>query len=263
MFDLSGKTALVCGGAGYLGLPVSTGLAEQGADVIIADYNAEAAEKAAGEISAEFSGVKASWIRMNVSDEKSVRTALERCAGENAPPGIMVNLAAAGSGLGVEEIQSRDFARSLHINLTGNFLLARESAKYMEGGGSIILYSSMYARVAPDPRIYEPPMKPNPLDYGIAKAGIEQMVRYLAVAWAPGNIRVNGICPGPFPNAGKPAYANDPGFKEFIERLSKKVPLGRVGRREETAGAAVFLASDEASFVTGHTLVVDGGWTCL
>ena len=99
-------------------------------------------------------------------------------------------------------------------------------------------------------------MLPNPIEYGVAKAGIEQMIRYLAVSWAPDGVRVNGVCPGPFPNP--QLQARHP---EFIQRIEQKVPMGRIGEPHEIAGAAIFLASDEASYITGQTVVVDGGWT--
>src|SRR5690606_32601685 len=97
---------------------------------------------------------------------------------------------------------------------------------------------------------------PNPPDYGAAKAGLLQLTRYQAVAWAKRNIRVNAVVPGPFPKTfGQGANA------EFVERLSQRVPLGRVGNPEEIAGSVVYLCSDAASYVTGTSLVVDGGWT--
>jgi NAD(P)-dependent dehydrogenase (short-subunit alcohol dehydrogenase family) len=114
----------------------------------------------------------------------------------------------------------------------------------------------MYGLVSPDPRIYEGKFPVNPVDYGAAKAGVLQMVRYQAVMWGPRGVRVNAVVPGPFPNpAGMGAQS------WFIERLGQRVPLGRVGRAEEIVGAVVFLASDSASYVTGTTVVVDGGWT--
>lgn len=262
MFRFDGKSVFLCGGAGYLGFPVSMQFASRGACVVIADYNAESAERAVSEIRRKVPGSSVSWLAADVSDEGSVKAAAAEAVSRAGGIEVMVNLAAAGSGMHLDEITPAEFDRILHANITGSFMLAREFAGRMTNGGSIILYSSMYGRVAPDPGIYEPPMKPNPVDYGAAKAGIEQLVRYLAVSWARRNIRVNGICPGPFPNAGKPSYKQDEGFTRFAERLARKVPMGRVGRREETAGAALFLASEESSFITGHTIVIDGGWTC-
>ena len=114
----------------------------------------------------------------------------------------------------------------------------------------------MYGKVSPDPRMYAPNINVNPIDYGVAKAGILQMVRYQAVMWAPYGVRVNSVVPGPFPNLSN--YNNSP---EFIKKQIDKVPMGRVGRPEEIVGAVIFLASDAASFVTGTEIVVDGGWT--
>ena len=261
MFNLTGKVALVAGGAGYLGVPVCKKLAEQGATVVIADIDAQKAEKAAEEVSAVTSDNRAKGVFLDVADEKSVKDVAAQTVDEFGGLHIMVNATAAAIGKLVEEITGEEFDSALHTNLTGTFVLARESARLMRDGGSIIMFASLYGRLSPDPRMYRSPMKPNPIEYGVSKSGIEQMVRYLAVYWGPRNIRVNAVLPGAFPNASKPQYANNPEFSAFVKRLEEKVPLGRVGRRDEVAGAIVFLASDEASYVTGHILVVDGGWT--
>ncbi len=126
----------------------------------------------------------------------------------------------------------------------------------MAGSGSMVFFGSMYGVVSPDPRIYHEPMTPNPIEYGVAKAGVIQMARYLAVHWAPRGIRVNAIVPGAFPNP-----ATQEKEPDFISRLAARAPLGRIGTPEEIAAAVAYLASDDASFVTGTTLVVDGGWT--
>jgi NAD(P)-dependent dehydrogenase (short-subunit alcohol dehydrogenase family) len=99
-------------------------------------------------------------------------------------------------------------------------------------------------------------MNPNPIEYGVGKAGIQQMARYLAVHYGPANLRVNAVSPGPFPNPG--LQREKP---EFIERLSQKVPLRRVGQAPEIPGAVAFLLADASTFVTGQNLAVDGGWT--
>jgi NAD(P)-dependent dehydrogenase (short-subunit alcohol dehydrogenase family) len=125
-----------------------------------------------------------------------------------------------------------------------------------QGRGSVVLFSSMYGSVSPDPTVYAVPMNPNPIEYGVGKAGIQQMARYLAVHWGPQGVRCNSISPGPFPN---PTLQRDK--PEFIERLAQKVPLRRVGQADEISGSVTFLLSEAASFITGQNLAVDGGWT--
>ena len=124
------------------------------------------------------------------------------------------------------------------------------------GHGSIVHFSSMYGVVSPDPRMYPATQAVNPIDYGVAKAGILQLVRYQAVQLAPTGVRVNAIVPGPFPIPSTQGQDS-----EFMQRLRAKVPMGRVGNPKEIVGAVVFLVSDAASYVTGTQIVVDGGWT--
>lgn len=135
------------------------------------------------------------------------------------------------------------------------FILTRAAKKIMQGDGSIILFSSMYGSVAPNPDAYLPPMEVNPIAYGMCKAAINQMVKYLAVCWGPENIRVNAVAPGPFPNQTNPS--ND---KKFVERLAQKTPMKRVGRQHEMAGTVIYLLSSESSYVTGQNIAVNGGW---
>ena len=125
-----------------------------------------------------------------------------------------------------------------------------------EKRGSIILFSSMYGTVSPYPDVYEAPLVKNPIEYGIGKAGIGQMARYLAVHWGKEKVRCNCISPGPFPN---PEVQRT--YPDFIEKLARKSPMGRIGQSEEMAGTVAFLLSDAASYITGHNLLVDGGWT--
>lgn len=118
------------------------------------------------------------------------------------------------------------------------------------------MFSSMYGMVSPNDEVYEAPMNKNPLEYGVGKAGVIQMTKYLAVHWAKQQLRVNCISPGPFPN---PAVQQS--HPDFIARLARKSPMGRIGIANEIAGPVAFLLSDISSYITGHNLVVDGGWT--
>jgi NAD(P)-dependent dehydrogenase (short-subunit alcohol dehydrogenase family) len=255
IFDFTGKVALMAGGAGYLSLPACKALANQGAAIAIADLSLERAQEAVRQLTGEFPGARLKALALDIHQDDSVRNVVEQTCREFGRIDIVVNATYATSVKRVEDISTAELDKTFH-NLTGSFLLAREAADRMSEGGSIIFVSSMYGQVAPDPGIYHPPMVPNPIDYGTCKAGIIQMTKYLAVYWAKRGIRVNAISPGPFPHPG--SQHQDP---EFIQRLSRKVPMGRIGRPDEMAGAVVFLASSEASYITGQTLAIDGGWT--
>ncbi len=256
MFDLSGKVVLVAGGAGYLSVPSCRGMAQHGADIMVADVNRKGVEERVSELRQGVPGVKISGVTLDVGDEASIKDAVRATVGNFGRLDVLVNATYLSIGNHVEELSGPDLDRALHVNVTGAFLLAREASRHMTEGGSIIFFSSMYGEVAPDPRNYPAHIKPNPIEYGISKAALEQMVRYLAVCWAPRNIRVNGIAPGAFPHPQQQREEPD-----WMNMLAARAPLGRIGRQDEVAGAVFFLASNEASYVTGHILNVDGGWT--
>lgn len=256
MFDLANKTALVAGGAGYLGVPVCKALVGQGAALMVADINEDRVASVVAEIKKEMPKARVEGCILDIARETACRDAVGRTVACFGGLQISVNLTCHSIGKRVEDLTESEFDAAMHINLFGAFALARESARVMQGGGSIVLFASMYGQVAPNPALYQPPMKPNPIEYGVAKAGIIQMAKYLAVHWAPRGIRVNAVAPGPFPNP--KVQSTDPAF---VARLAKNVPLGRIGCQSECAGAVVFLAADESSYITGHTLAVNGGWT--
>lgn len=256
MFDLTGKVALVAGGAGYFGSSICLGLAEQGADVVVADVNAERLNAIAEETAGKFPGVRVYGLALDIADEDSIKSVTREVAERSGKVDILINATYASVGKRVEDLAAKEFDSALHLNVVGAFVLAREVVPLMKQGGSIVLFSSMYGHISPNPEVYPPPLNPNPIEYGVAKAGIEQMTRYLAVHWAERNIRVNAVAPGPFPHAHQQRA-----YPQWMENLVRKTPLGRIGRQGEVTGAVVFLASDEASFVTGHVLNVDGGWT--
>lgn len=256
MFDLRAKVALVAGGAGYLGLPVCKKLAEQGAAIVLADINDRQITTAINEIRSSVPAARLMGTVMDIGDESVVKNTLNRTVQEFGRFDILVNMTYKSTNKLLEDMSGDELDAANHVNITGSFFLAREAGRIMPPGSSIIVFVSMYGQVAPDPRIYRPPMCPNPIEYGMGKAALIQMVKYLAVYWGPRGIRVNAVAPGPFPNTH--AQKDNP---DFIGRLAEKVPLGRIGQKEEIAGAVVFLASDDASYVTGQTIAVNGGWT--
>jgi NAD(P)-dependent dehydrogenase (short-subunit alcohol dehydrogenase family) len=167
-----------------------------------------------------------------------------------------VNATYGSTGKRFDDLTVEDFDRANHLNLTGTFVLAREAARHMPDGGSMVMFSSMFGVVAPKPTNYPPPMAPNPIEYGAGKAGMIQMVRYMAAHFGPRNIRVNAVAPGPFPH-----QSTQDGSAEFMSNLARSAMLGRIGRRDEMAGPTAFLLSDASSYVTGQCLNIDGGWT--
>lgn len=255
-FDLSGKIAWVIGGAGLLGTEVSRALAEHGAQVIVSDSRADVGDSLAASL--RDSGLKADAVSVDIGDEAKIVAMTADLAAKYGRIDVMVNMSYFYTKKPWIELSAADFDACMRVSLTGAFVATREVGKLMQrqGRGSIIHFSSMYGVVSPDPQMYPTSQAVNPIDYGIAKAGILQMVRYQAVQLARGGVRVNAIVPGPFPIPSTQGQDD-----EFMKRLRNKVPMGRVGNAPEIAGAVVFLASDAASFVTGTQITVDGGWT--
>jgi len=255
-FDISGKTAWVPGGAGLLGTSVCRALAEHGAHVVIGDVRGDAAEAAAHAL--VDAGFQAEGRAIDIGDEQAVVDEVNHIVKAHGRLDMLVNMTYFYTKARMENMTAEQWEAGMRVSLTGAFVSTREAGRVMTeaGGGSIVHFSSMYGMVSPDPRMYPPSQTPNPIDYGVAKAGILQLVKYQGVFLAPYGVRVNAIVPGPFPNPN--SQGADPAFMELLER---KCPTGRVGHPDEIAGAVVFLCSDAASYVTGTKIVVDGGWT--
>jgi NAD(P)-dependent dehydrogenase (short-subunit alcohol dehydrogenase family) len=251
LFDLSGKVAIVTGAGSGLGALFALALAEAGADVVCADLNLEGAGETASTI--EQLGRSALAVETNVADEASVQAMFAGTVERFDRLGILVNNAGIAVTGPPEDLTLADWQRVVDVNQTGVFLCAREAARVMIAagtGGRIINIASILGAVASQPIAAAA--------YAATKGAVVNLTRDLAVHWAPHNILVNAIGPAYFPTAMTGDAFADP---EVVAELSRRAPLGRTGRLEELKGPIVFLASDAASYVTGQTLFVDGGWT--
>jgi NAD(P)-dependent dehydrogenase (short-subunit alcohol dehydrogenase family) len=250
----SNRTIWVTGGAGYLGSPITAALDAAGAKTLCLELpgRAEALVRERGL-------TRTIPVSTDLTDLTKLAAIVPKLLDEHGVPDGLVHLPFVSSGgKTLEQLSAADLDRTFTASLTPAFELCRTVAAAMAGknGGSIVLFSSMYGLVSPDPKIYAAPMAPNPIDYGASKAALLQMSRYLAVHYGPRGVRFNCVAPGPFPNPKVQAEHPD-----FISRLNAKTALGRIGRRDEVVGPTLFLLSEASSYVTGHTLVVAGGWT--
>jgi NAD(P)-dependent dehydrogenase (short-subunit alcohol dehydrogenase family) len=253
-YSLEGKTIWVTGGAGYLGSAITAALDAQCAKVVCFDLPGRA------EAFVRDQKLTRTVARsLDVNNAAGLPAALDAALAEHGvPDGVVHLVTASSSGKRLEVLTPEDFQRTFDLALTPTFILCRTLAERMKarGSGNIVLFSSMYGLVAPDPRIYHDPMAPNPIDYGASKAALLQFMRYLAVHYGPAGVRFNCITPGPFPHPGV-----QQAHPAFIKDLDRKTALNRIGRNHEIVGPTLFLLTDSASYVTGHSLVVDGGWT--
>jgi NAD(P)-dependent dehydrogenase (short-subunit alcohol dehydrogenase family) len=253
-FDLTGQNIWVFGGAGYLGRAVVRLRAQMQARVLCVDMEQRAQQFVEEE---NLHGV-VNAASLDVADTAAMAAFVEENITTHGVPDGLAVLTYASTAKRLGDLTVEDFDRVNHGNLTATFALSRAVGQHMvaNGGGSMVLFSSMYGSVSPDPYVYESPTNPNPIEYGVGKAGIQQMARYFAVHWGRQNVRCNSISPGPFPN---PVIQREQ--SEFVERLAAKVPLGRVGQADEIAGSVAFLLGKGSSYITGQNLAVDGGWT--
>jgi 2-deoxy-D-gluconate 3-dehydrogenase len=267
IFDLSGRVAILTGGAGLLGKEYARALAGAGAHVVVADISGQAADAVIRAIQEE-SGRSGLALQTDVANEASVRRMVRETLSAYGRVDILVNNAALDPKFDRQQATRHIAAfetfplelwnQGLAVNLTGMFLSAREVAEPMlrQGSGCIINICSTYGLVGPDQRLYEQtgpgPRFYKPITYSVTKSAVLGLTRYLATYWAGRNIRVNALTPG--------GVYNDHD-EEFVSRYSARTPLGRMAERSEYNGALLFLASDASSYMTGANLVVDGGWT--
>ncbi len=267
-FDLTGKTAVVTGGAGILGARFCRALAEHGANVAIVDLRASAAEEARKQLIAEgLPGERLHALGCDVSDPASVASMVEATVTRFGGIEVLLNNAASKSDdleaffAPFESFSLEEWRKIMSVNIDGMFLVAQAVGRQMlaqDRGGSIVQTASIYGVVAPDPRIYEGShylgrQINTPAVYSASKAAVIGLSRYLAAYWGPQGIRVNTLSPG-----GVESGQNN----SFQQRYGARVPLGRMARGHEMLGAVVFLASDASSYFTGQNVVVDGGLSC-
>lgn len=254
--DLTGKTALVAGGAGLLGSQVSAVLAELGANVIIASRDVGACTKACELIEAEYPGVRTYATQLDLTDRASIVRCVDHATAAFGGIDVLVTCAWSGRKNSWDTIDDDDWDYDIEVSLNGVFRLIKAATPALkESKGVILTIGSMYGHVAPDYRLYEGVPQANPPSYGAAKAGIIQLTKYLASFLAPHGVRANCLSPGPFPF--ESTLDEHPVFRD---RLNAKNPLGRVGKAHEIKGAVAFLCTDASTFVTGQNVCVDGGW---
>lgn len=262
-FDLRGRIAVVTGAGGLLGKRHCEALAGAGATVVACDLNEDAARLVAEELGAGHYAVA-----LDVTNTEMVASLRDQLQQDIGIPDVLVNNAAmndmvenptsAADESRFENYPFDLFRRVMDVNVGGMFLCCQSIGALMaeRGSGSIVNVASTYGVVAPDQRIYQTPDGEQPFfksaAYPASKGAVVMLTKFLATYWGDRSVRVNALSPGGVEN-GQP--------KHFIENYAGRTPLGRMAASTDYQGALVFLASDASRYMTGHNLVVDGGWT--
>lgn len=240
---LKDKVAIITGGASGIGEATARRFVQEGAKVTIADMNVEKGEAFVKEL-----GDAAIFVQTNVTDEANVENMVAKTVDAFGKVDILFNNAGIGDLQPTDELSFSDWQKTISVNLDGVFLVAKHAIRAMKknGSGSIINTASILGHVG-DSQV---------ASYAASKGAVANLTRALAIEFAQDNIRVNAVCPG---------YIVTPLIDQLDdaarEYLVTQHPIGRLGKPEEIANAVLFLASDEASFVTGANLLVDGGYT--
>ncbi len=260
---LLGSVAVVTGANGRLGPLWVEALLRAGANVLGLDLAATAGPALRAAVKEH--GDRFALVEANVTDRAALAEALEQCLARFGAPDVLVNSAgvdqppSAGSGTAFDDPDESVAARMLDVNSHGALRVCQVFGPVMagRGSGSIINIGSLYGSMAPDQRLYDhleadPPFLKHPA-YGMSKAALAELTRHLAALWGREGVRVNTLSPGGVRGDQDAA---------FVDKFTKKVPLGRMAEGEDLAGPLVFLASPASRYVTGVELMVDGGFTC-
>lgn len=254
MFDLGGKIVLLTGAAGHLGKAMAERLHRAGAHLYLNGRNRGPLEALAARM-----GDRVDVAPFDLTDAAATRAAVETLRRVHGRLDGLVNNAYGEPDAGETDV-AEAFVAAYRVNVAAAYRLTMEAMPLMrradEPRASVVNIASMYGVVSPDPSIYGDSGMNNPAFYGPSKAALIQLTRYLACHHAQDGIRFNSLTPGPFP----PAAIREE-MPEFHAALCRKTPLGRTGRADEAAAAVHFLLSDDASYVNGADIAVDGGWT--
>jgi NAD(P)-dependent dehydrogenase (short-subunit alcohol dehydrogenase family) len=268
-FDLNGKTALITGGAGFLGMEHAEALLESGAKVVITDLSSERLKTATYRLAQRYDPARIHTSSFDVSKEDSVLQAARELSMSLGRVDILINNAAidpkvVNGGLlketsRLEHFPLEQWDLQVAVGLTGAFLCAKVfgSAMAADGKGGVILnIASDLAVIAPNQSLYrraglEPDQQPvKPITYSVIKSGLIGLTKYLSTYWADHGVRANALSPG--------GVFNGQGV-EFVQRVSALIPMGRMARQNEYRGAVQFLCSDASSYMTGQNIIIDGG----
>ena len=249
LFDLTGKSAIITGGSKGLGQAMAAGLASAGANVMLVSRNLDEGKKAAEEIASIY-GVKAMAFEADVVNEDQTIAMAKAAMDAFGSIDILINSAGINIRGAIDELTLEDFQKVMDINVTGTWLCCRAVTPFMKAAksGSIINLSSTLGVVG----------LANRTPYTSSKGAVVQMTRALGLEFAPFNINVNAICPGPFLTEMNLPIADTEEGKKFVVGATA---LGRWGELKEIQGAAIFLASDASNYMVGSLVTVDGGWT--
>ena len=258
MFRLDSKVAIVTGGAGLYGKPISEALAEAGAHVIVASRDESRCKEFAATLHDR--NLKAEGIFLDLENEDSIKALIDRVTGDYERIDILINNAVSRKGFkNLEDMTKNDWEAAQAINATGLMLITQAVIKQMciQKSGSIINIGSIQGTVGPHFPVYDGTSMTSPVNYTYDKWGMVGFTKWLANYYGKFNIRANCISPGGYGPGVEQAY----GDNDFVQRYKLLTPLGRFAVDSDIKGPVVFLASEASAYITGHNLLVDGGWT--